>query len=29
VAGKFAKPMMWVRKYMGDRVFDKIVMSQV
>lgn len=27
--GKFAKPMMWIRKYMGDRIFDKIVMSQV
>jgi len=29
VVGKYAKPMMWIRKYMGDRVFDKILMSQV
>lgn len=29
VAGKFAKPMMFIRKYFGDRVFDKIIMSQV
>lgn len=28
-AGKFAKPMMWMRKWLGDRIFDKIVMSQV
>ncbi len=27
--GKLAKPMMWIRKYLGDRVFDKAVMSQV
>ncbi len=29
VAGKFAKPMLFVRKYFGDRIFDKVVMSQV
>ena len=28
-AGKYAKPMMWIRKWLGDRVFDGIVMSQV
>jgi short-subunit dehydrogenase len=28
-AGKFAKPMMWIRKNLGDRVFDRVVMSQV
>ncbi len=27
--GKFAKPMVWMRTYLGDRLFDKIVMSQV
>lgn len=29
VAGKFAKPMMFIRKYFGDRIFDKIIMSQL
>jgi NAD(P)-dependent dehydrogenase (short-subunit alcohol dehydrogenase family) len=29
VAGKFARPMMFIRKYLGDRVFDKVLMSQV
>ena len=29
VAGKLARPLMFVRKYFGDRVFDKVVMSQV
>ncbi|RMG19309.1 MAG: oxidoreductase [Bacteroidetes bacterium] len=29
VAGKLARPLMMVRKYLGDRVFDKAVMSQV
>jgi len=28
-AGKFAKPMMGIRKWLGDRAFDRIVMSQV
>ncbi|WP_420385874.1 oxidoreductase [Roseivirga sp.] len=29
VAGKFAKPMLFIRKYFSDRFFDKIIMSQV
>lgn len=29
VAGKYAKPLMFVRKWLGDRIFDKIVMSQL
>jgi short-subunit dehydrogenase len=28
-AGKFAKPMVFIRTYFGDRIFDKAVMSQV
>jgi hypothetical protein len=28
-AGKLAKPMMFIRKYFGDRIFDAAVMSQV
>ena len=27
VAGKFAKPMMFIRKYFGDKIFDKVIMS--
>jgi NAD(P)-dependent dehydrogenase (short-subunit alcohol dehydrogenase family) len=27
--GKWAKPMVWMRTYLGDKLFDKIVMSQV
>jgi NADP-dependent 3-hydroxy acid dehydrogenase YdfG len=27
--GKFAKPMVWMRTYLGDNLFDKIVMSQM
>lgn len=27
--GKFAKPMVWMRVNLGDRLFDKIVMSQM
>lgn len=27
--GKFAKPMVWMRVYLGDNLFDKIVMSQM
>lgn len=27
--GKFAKPMVWMRVYLGDKLFDKIVMSQM
>lgn len=29
VVGKMAKPLLFLRKYLGDRVFDKAVMSQV
>ncbi len=29
VAGKMARPLMWVRKYLGDRIYDAAVMSQV
>ena len=28
-AGKYAKPMMWLRKWLGDRAFDSIVTSQI
>jgi short-subunit dehydrogenase len=28
-AGKLAKPLMFVRKYLGDRIFDRAVMSQI
>jgi len=28
VAGAFAKPMMFMRKYLGDRAFDNILMRQ-
>ncbi len=27
-AGKWAKPMVWMRVYLGDRIFDKTLMSQ-
>lgn len=27
--GKWAKPMVWMRIFLGDRIFDKVVMSQV
>lgn len=27
--GMWAKPMVWMRIYLGDKMFDKIVMSQV
>lgn len=27
--GKFAKPMVWMRIYLGDRLFDRIVMTQL
>lgn len=27
--GFLAKPMVWMRIYLGDRIFDKLVMSQV
>ncbi len=29
VGGQFAKPMMFIRKWFGDRIFDKVVMSTV
>lgn len=29
VAGKYAKPMLFVRKYLGDKMFDRIIMSQI
>lgn len=29
VAGAYAKPLMWMRKHLGDRMFDRIVMSTV
>jgi short-subunit dehydrogenase len=27
--GVWAKPMVWIRIYLGDRLFDKLVMSQI
>jgi short-subunit dehydrogenase len=27
--GLWAKPMVWMRLYLGDRLFDKVIMSQV
>jgi NAD(P)-dependent dehydrogenase (short-subunit alcohol dehydrogenase family) len=29
VAGKYAKPMIAIRKWFGDRMFDRIIMSQI
>jgi short-subunit dehydrogenase len=29
VAGKFAKPMLFLRKWLSDRMFDRIIMSQI
>lgn len=29
VAGKFARPLMFARKYLGDRLYDRLIMSQV
>ncbi len=29
VAGKYAKPMIAIRKWFGDRIFDRVVMSQI
>lgn len=29
VAGKFARPLMFVRKYFGDRLYDRLIMSQL
>ena len=28
-AGAYAKPLMWMRKYLGDKMFDKILMKQL
>ena len=27
--GAWAKPMVWIRIYLGDRLFDKLIMSQI
>jgi len=29
VAGKYAKPMILIRKWLGDRMFDRVIMSQM
>ena len=29
VAGKYARPMMFIRKWLGDRIYDRLVMSMV
>ena len=29
VGGKYAKPMMFIRKWFGDRIYDKAVMSMI
>jgi short-subunit dehydrogenase len=29
VVGKFAKPMMFIRKWFGDRIFDKVLLSML
>ena len=29
VAGKLARPLMFMRKYLGDRIFDRILASQI
>ncbi|MCB0587612.1 MAG: oxidoreductase [Phaeodactylibacter sp.] len=29
VAGKFAKPMLFLRRWLSDRMFDRVIMSQV
>ena len=28
-AGKMAKPLLFIRRYFSDRIFDKAIMSQV
>ena len=28
-AGKYAKMMIWVHKWLGDRVFDRLIKSQM
>jgi NAD(P)-dependent dehydrogenase (short-subunit alcohol dehydrogenase family) len=27
--GRYARPMLWMRKYLGDRLFDRIIRSQM
>ncbi len=27
--GKYAKPLIWVRTYLGDRIYDRMVMNQI
>lgn len=29
VAGKYARPLMFIRKWLGDRIFDKVVLSAI
>jgi NAD(P)-dependent dehydrogenase (short-subunit alcohol dehydrogenase family) len=29
VAGKMARPLMWMRKWLGDRIYDWVIMSQM
>jgi len=29
VAGAYAKPMLIIRKWLGDRIFDRMIMSQM
>jgi hypothetical protein len=29
VAGKYAAPMLFMRKWFGDRMFDRVIMSQM
>lgn len=29
VVGKMAKPLIFIRQYLGDKIFDKVIMSQV
>lgn len=29
VAGSMARPLMFVRKFFGDRVYDRLIMSQI
>jgi hypothetical protein len=29
VVGKYAKPMIMIRTWLGDRIFDRMIMSQM
>ena len=29
VAGKYARPMIMMRTWLGDRIFDRVIMSQM